>query len=117
RCTCCRRVLVQESIAGKFIEKLTARVKALKVGHPLDPATEIGPLIHERHLAKVCSYFDVVRNDGAVIAVGGKTYDGPGGGHYIEPTLVTGVNGKMRGAQEEGVGPFLTVLPLRDEMD
>src|SRR5205807_2471975 len=57
RCTSSSRLLVQEGIAGKFIEKLIARVKALKVGHPLDPATEIGPLIHERHLAKVCSYF------------------------------------------------------------
>ena len=61
RCTSSSRLLVQQGIAGKFIEKLTARVKALKVGHPLDPATEIGPLIHERHLAKVCSYFDVAQ--------------------------------------------------------
>src|SRR5215216_5054121 len=56
RCTSSSRLLVQQGIAEKFIEKLTARVKALKVGHPLDPVTEIGPLIHERHLAKVCSY-------------------------------------------------------------
>jgi 5-carboxymethyl-2-hydroxymuconic-semialdehyde dehydrogenase len=55
RCTSSSRLLVQESIAERFVEKLTARVKALKVGHPLDPATEIGPLIHERHLKKVCS--------------------------------------------------------------
>jgi 5-carboxymethyl-2-hydroxymuconic-semialdehyde dehydrogenase len=45
--------LIQQSIAENFIKKLIARVKALKVGHPLDPATEIGPLIHERHLEKV----------------------------------------------------------------
>src|SRR5262249_15613480 len=82
------RLLIQQNIGEKFIEKLTARVKALKVGHPLHPATEIGPLIHERHLAKVCSYFDVAREDGAVIAAGGKAHDGPGGGHYVQPTLV-----------------------------
>jgi len=92
-------------------------VKALKVGHPLDPATEIGPLIHERHLAKVCAYFDVARKDGAVIAVGGKAHDGPGGGHYVQPTLVTGAHAKMRIAQEEVFGPFLTVIPFRDESD
>src|SRR2546423_6825389 len=51
RCTSSSRLLIQAGIAEKFIEKLTARVRALKVGHPLDPATEIGPLIHERHLA------------------------------------------------------------------
>src|SRR5437764_6051699 len=117
RCTSSSRLLVQESISEKFIEKLTARVKALKVGHPLDPATEIGPLIHERHLAKVCAYFDVARQDGAVIAAGGKPYDGPGGGHYVQPTLVTGAHSKMRVAQEEVFGPFLTVIPFHDEND
>src|SRR5438477_5702363 len=113
RCTSSSRLLVQEGIAGKFIERLTARVKALRVGHPLDPATEIGPLIHERHLAKVCSYFEVARKDGAVIAVGGKPHEGPGGGHYVQPTLVTNANSKMRVAQEEVFGPFPTVIPGR----
>ena len=117
RCTSSSRLLVQEGIAEKFIEKLTARVKALKVGHPLDPATEIGPLIHERHLAKVCAYFDVAQKDGATIAVGGKPHDGPGGGHYVQPTLVTGAHSKMRVAQEEVFGPFLTVIPFKDEKD
>jgi len=117
RCTSSSRLLVQESIADTFIEKLTARVQALKVGHPLDPATEVGPLIHERHLAKVCSYFDVARQDGAVIAAGGKPHDGPGGGHYVQPTLVTGASRNMRVAQEEVFGPFLTVIPFRDEAD
>jgi 5-carboxymethyl-2-hydroxymuconic-semialdehyde dehydrogenase len=117
RCTSSSRLLIQESIAGPFIEKLTARVNALKVGHPLDPATEIGPLIHERHLAKVCSYFDVARQDGAIIAAGGKPHDGPGGGHYVQPTLVTAAHSKMGVAQEEVFGPFLTAIPFRDEKD
>ena len=72
RRTSSSRLLVQQGIADRFVERLTARVQKLKVGHPLDPATEIGPLIHERHLAKVCSYFDVAAKDGATIAVGGK---------------------------------------------
>ena len=53
RCTSSSRLLVQASMADRFIEKLAARVRALKVGHPLDPATEVGPLIHQRHLDKV----------------------------------------------------------------
>ncbi|WP_315719206.1 MULTISPECIES: 5-carboxymethyl-2-hydroxymuconate semialdehyde dehydrogenase [unclassified Bradyrhizobium] len=117
RCTSSSRLLVQQSIAETFTARLAARVRALKVGHPLDPATEIGPLIHERHLAKVCSYADVARQDGAIIAVGGKRFDGPGGGHYVEPTLVTGASQTMRVAQEEVFGPFLTVIPFRDEAD
>src|SRR5450631_4874217 len=117
RCTSSSRLLIQQGIAEKFIEKLTERVKALRVGHPLDPATVIGPLIHERHLEKVCAYFDIARKDGAVIEVGGKPHDGPGGGHYVQPTLVTSAHSKMRVAQEEVFGPFLTVIPFRDEND
>jgi len=92
-------------------------MKKIKVGHPLDPATEIGPLIHERHLAKVCSYFDIARQDGATIAVGGGAHAGPGGGHYVQPTLVTGATSTMRVAQEEVFGPFLTVIPFKDEAE
>ncbi|WP_316176642.1 MULTISPECIES: 5-carboxymethyl-2-hydroxymuconate semialdehyde dehydrogenase [unclassified Bradyrhizobium] len=117
RCTSSSRLLVHKSIAETFTAKLAARVRALKVGHPLDPATEIGPLIHERHLAKVCSYVDIARQDGAIVAVGGKPFAGPGGGHYVEPTLVTGANQTMRVAQEEVFGPFLTVIPFRDEAE
>src|SRR6266567_2010830 len=117
RCTSSSRLLIQGSIADGFIDRLAARVRALKVGHPLDPATEIGPLIHERHLAKVCAYVDVARSDGAVIAVGGQPHDGPGCGHYVQPTLVTCAHAKMRVAQEEVFGPFLTVIPFKDEAD
>jgi len=117
RCTSSSRLLIQHSIADRFIERLSARVRALKVGHPLDPTTEIGPLIHERHLAKVCAYVDIARRDGAVIAVGGGRHDGPGGGHYVQPTLVTGADAGMRVAQEEVFGPFLTVIAFRDEAE
>ncbi len=112
RCTSSSRLLVQESIADKFNEKLAARVRALKVGHPLDPSTEVGPLIHERHLGKVCSYSTSRDRMAQPIAVGGKAYDGPGGGHYVQPTLVTGATATMRVAQEEVFGPFLTVIPF-----
>src|SRR6478735_6872494 len=94
RCTSSSRLLVQRSSHEDFTDRLAGRVRALRIGHPLDPATEIGPLIHERHLAKVCSYFDVAKKDGAVIAVGGRPYDGPGGGHYVQPTLVIGAHAK-----------------------
>ncbi|RYX88271.1 MAG: aldehyde dehydrogenase family protein, partial [Bradyrhizobiaceae bacterium] len=117
RCTSSSRLLIQADIADAFIAKLAARVRALKIGHPLDPATEVGPLIHERHHAKVCSYFDIARQDGATIAVGGRPHDGPGGGHYVQPTLVTGATRQMRVAQEEVFGPFLTVLTFTDEAD
>ena len=117
RCTSSSRLLVQTSIAEQFSKRVAERVGKLKVGHPLDPATEIGPLIHERHLAKVCSYFDIARADGATIAAGGAPHDGPGGGYYVEPTLFTDAAGSMRIAQEEIFGPVLTVIPFKDEAD
>jgi 5-carboxymethyl-2-hydroxymuconic-semialdehyde dehydrogenase len=115
RCTSSSRLLVQSSIADEFLERLTTRVRKLRVGHPLDPATEVGPLIHERHLAKVLSYFDVARDERATVAVGGSNVDGPGGGHYVAPTLFTDASPQMRIAQEEIFGPVLTALRFDDE--
>ncbi|MEM9049832.1 MAG: 5-carboxymethyl-2-hydroxymuconate semialdehyde dehydrogenase [Pseudomonadota bacterium] len=113
RCTSSSRLLVQESIAPDFIARLTARVKALKVGHPLDPATEIGPLIHPVHRDKVCSYFRIAQEDGATIAAGGAAMDGPG--CFVEPTLLTDARPEMRIAQEEIFGPVLTALTFKTE--
>lgn len=115
RCTSSSRLLVQESIKDEFTEKLAERVKKLKVGHPLDPATEVGPLVHGRHFDKVCSYFDIAVEDGASIAVGGKTLGTAG--NYIEPTLFVGASNEMRIAQQEIFGPVLTVIPFVDEAD
>jgi 5-carboxymethyl-2-hydroxymuconic-semialdehyde dehydrogenase len=115
RCTSSSRLLIQKSIADKFIGKLAERVKNLKVGHPLDPATEIGPLIHERHLSKVCSYFDVAKEEGLEILAGGARH-GDGAGHYVQPTLVR-AKPDSRLAQEEIFGPFLTALTFESEAE
>jgi 5-carboxymethyl-2-hydroxymuconic-semialdehyde dehydrogenase len=117
RCTSSSRLLVQESIAPAFLARLRERVLRLKVGHPLDPATEVGPLIHARHHQKVLSYFDIGRAEGAQIAAGGTAYAGPGGGHYVAPTLFTGARAEMRIAQEEIFGPVLTAIPFKSEVD
>jgi 5-carboxymethyl-2-hydroxymuconic-semialdehyde dehydrogenase len=117
RCTSSSRLLIHAPIADAFVARLAERVTKLKVGHPLDPATEVGPLIHERHLAKVCSYFDAARVAGAKIVVGGTPIAGPGGGHYVLPTLFTGARPDMVIAQEEIFGPVLTVLTFQDEAE
>ncbi|GAB1365079.1 5-carboxymethyl-2-hydroxymuconate semialdehyde dehydrogenase [Rhodobacter sp.] len=115
RCTSSSRLLVQDSIADSFHAKLIARVKALKVGHPLDPATEIGPLIHRTHFDKVSGYVDTGLADGATLAAGGKRLGSEG--WFIEPTLFTNATPQMRIAQEEVFGPFLTSLTFRDEAE
>ncbi|WP_025038758.1 5-carboxymethyl-2-hydroxymuconate semialdehyde dehydrogenase [Bradyrhizobium sp. DOA9] len=116
RCTSSSRALVQEGIYKDFATKAAQRVASLKVGHPLDPATEIGPLIHPRHAEKVLSYPVFARESGATVAVGGERALG-GKGNYVQPTLFTDARNDMRIAQEEIFGPVLTMIPFRDEAD
>ena len=115
RCTSSSRLLVQESIRDEFIARLVERIAKLKVGHPLDPATEIGPLIHQRHFDKVCSYFEAAVADGARIAAGGKALDGKG--NFVSPTLFVDASNEMRIAQQEIFGPVLTAISFKDEAD
>ncbi|MEM9196364.1 MAG: 5-carboxymethyl-2-hydroxymuconate semialdehyde dehydrogenase [Pseudomonadota bacterium] len=115
RCTSSSRLLVHESIAEEFTARLAERVRGLKVGHPLDPATEVGPLIHPVHRDKVCSYFEIGRQEGATIAAGGRAIDGPGS--FVEPTLFTGARPEMRIAQEEIFGPVLTAMTFATEAE
>lgn len=117
RCTSSSRVLIQESIYDEFSAGIAERVRKLKVGHPLDPATEIGPLIHPVHYDKVMSYFDIAKEDGASIAVGGGRAEINETGCFVQPTLFTGASNDMRIAQEEIFGPVLTAIPFKDEAD
>lgn len=115
RCTSSSRALVHASIYKEFAAKAAARVKKIKVGHPLDPATEIGPLIHQRHVQKVMSYVDAARSAGAIVAAGGVRSSL--GENYVEPTLYTGANNTMKIAQDEIFGPVLTMIPFADEQE
>jgi 5-carboxymethyl-2-hydroxymuconic-semialdehyde dehydrogenase len=117
RCTSSSRLLVQRSIYDQFVGKVAERVKRLKVGHPLDPGTEVGPLIHPRHLDKVLSYFKVASEDGADIRVGGARTNAVKGGFYVQPTLFANATNTMRVAREEIFGPVLTAIPFSDEAE
>ena len=117
RCTSSSRLLVQESIYDDFVQRVAERAKHVRVGHPLDPATEVGPLVHQRHFDKVMSYFDIARQEGAVIAAGGQRADIHPDGLYVHPTVFSGAHNRMRIAQEEIFGPVLTAIPFADEAD
>jgi 5-carboxymethyl-2-hydroxymuconic-semialdehyde dehydrogenase len=114
RCTSSSRALIERSIYDDFVARAGERVKKIVVGHPLDPKTEVGPLIHPRHVEKVLSYADAAKKDGARIAVGGGRWPGAGD-NYVAPTLFTNATTKMRIAQEEIFGPVLTAIPFDDE--
>ena len=113
RCTSSSRLLIQDSVREEFEARLVERVNNIKVGHPLDPATEIGPLVTEEHFNKVVSYFTTAREEGATIAAGGETVDDKG--YFVRPTLFTNANNQMRIAQEEIFGPVLTSIPFATE--
>jgi 5-carboxymethyl-2-hydroxymuconic-semialdehyde dehydrogenase len=116
RCTSSSRALIQRSIYDTFTDAIAARVARLRVGHPLDPATDVGPLIHPRHAEKVLSYASVARAEGATVRCGGRRVDGASG-NLVEPTLYTNASPRMRIAQEEIFGPALTAIPFDDEAD
>ena len=113
RCTSSSRLLVQDTIRDHFEAKLIDRVNNIQVGHPLDPKTEIGPLVSEEHYRKVTSYFDIAKADGATIAAGGEVMESEG--YFVRPTLFTEANTKMRIAQEEIFGPVLTSISFSSE--
>lgn len=115
RCTSSSRLLVQRGIHDKFVTALIERIQHIKVGHPLDPATELGPLIHSSHLQKVMSYMQAAKDDNATIAAGGYRREDLGSGNYIAPTLFTNANNTMRIAREEIFGPVLTCIGFDTE--
>lgn len=113
RCTSSSRLLIQDTIREEFEAKLIERVNNIRVGHPLDPETEIGPLVTEEHFNKVTSYFDIAKEEGATVAAGGVNVGDEG--YFVRPTVFTNANNKMRISQEEIFGPVLTSIPFSTE--
>ncbi|MDO1513789.1 aldehyde dehydrogenase family protein [Maribacter confluentis] len=117
-CTCPSRMLVQESIYDKFIERVLERTKAIKMGHPLDPSTMMGAQASNDQFEKILSYINIGKEEGCeVLTGGGQAYnEGLEGGFYIQPTILKG-NNKMRVFQEEIFGPVLCVTTFKDEAE
>ena len=115
RCTSSSRLLVQDTIYNAFVERVTERIRKIKVGHPLDPSTDIGPLIHPRHVEKVRSYLELARLEGAQVSTGGS--GDAAGGNFVAPTLFSDATNRMRIAQEEIFGPVLTAISFADEAE
>jgi aldehyde dehydrogenase len=117
-CTCPSRILVQESIADAFIERLVERVEQIKLGHPLDPTTMMGAQASEDQYAKILSYIDIGKEEGCEVLTGGKAAfnEGLEGGFYIQPTILKG-NNNMQVFREEIFGPVVCVTTFKDEAD
>ena len=118
-CTCPSRVLVQESIYERFIDKALARVASIRQGNPLDPATMLGAQASQEQLDKILSYLDIGRQEGAQVLAGGARQPMLGdlqGGFFVQPTVFKGDN-SMRIFQEEIFGPVVSVTTFRDEAE
>lgn len=111
------RVFVHRSVKKAFLEKLVARVKAMVVGDPLDPKTQVGALISKEHMEKVLGYIDRGKREGAKALVGGKrvTAGGLGDGFFVAPTVFDGCSDDMTIVREEIFGPVMTVLSFGEE--
>jgi len=116
---CCARsrAFVQRRIYDEFIEKFAARTRRLRVGDPLDPDTEIGPVVSRAQLERVERYLQIGRDEGARIVCGGSRLKPAGfeDGNLIEPAVLDGVQNMYRVAQEEIFGPVLVAIPFDTE--
>ena len=116
-CTCPSRALVHESIYDEFIKRCVERVKAIKMGNPLDTDTMIGAQASSDQLEKILSYLDIGKKEGAKVLVGGDQAKHEGStseGYYVQPTIFEGTN-DMRVFQEEIFGPVLSVTTFKDD--
>jgi len=112
------RVFVHESVKDRFLDKLVARTKNLKIGDPMDPRTNIGPLVSAAHAVKVRSYLDAGRKEARLVHGGSSPeIEGFGGGFWIEPAIFEVADESVSICTDEIFGPVMSVLTFRDEAE
>jgi len=115
-CSAGTRMFVQRGVYDEFVEKVAAYAKALRVGDPLEPDTQLGPVVSSEQLERVTNYLDIGKAQGARTAAGGARLTGGalGAGYFVPPTVFADVKDDMRIAREEIFGPVLSALPFDD---
>ena len=115
-CCASTRLFLHEKIYKEFMEKLTARVKSLRLGDTMDRSTQMGALISKSQLEKIDSYVKEAIRDGAKLVCGGEKFNVPpfNKGNYYKPTILENVTNDMRCAQEEIFGPVLVVIKYQE---
>ncbi|MCP2369933.1 aminomuconate-semialdehyde/2-hydroxymuconate-6-semialdehyde dehydrogenase [Agromyces terreus] len=119
-CLCTERIYVERPIFDEMAAGLAEQARRLRLGRPENPATTTGPLISQAHRAKVLSYFDLAREEGATVLAGGGVPtlgDGLDGGSWIEPTLWSGLDNSNRAVREEVFGPVAAIIPFDTEAE
>ena len=117
-CIAGSRLMLHEKIADAFLEKFIPLARSIRLGNPLDPQTEMGPLTSLLHRDRVLSYVDIARSQGGEVLSGGKVPFGDlAKGCYVEPTIVRASSWRDRISQEEVFGPFVTVTTFKDDQE
>ncbi len=113
-CNAGSRLLVEDKVKDQVIEKVMQVAKTLRVGDPLDPATQMGAMVDSTQMERVLGYIEKGQSEGAKITLGGQRIMAESGGYYIEPTVFDGVRNDMTIAQEEIFGPVLSTITFAD---
>jgi aldehyde dehydrogenase (NAD+) len=116
-CIAGSRLILHEAVAEQFLGRFVELARSIRVGEPLDPETEMGPLTSPEHRDRVLGYVKVALDEGGEVLTGGKAPDAPAlaAGCYVEPTVVRTRSVADRVCQEEVFGPFVTVTTFHDE--
>jgi acyl-CoA reductase-like NAD-dependent aldehyde dehydrogenase len=118
-CIAGARILVHAAMHDAFVAAFVEKIRGIRLGDPLDPATQLGPLVSQRQRDRVEEYVRIGLEEGAVLACGGRVPEGPqfAKGWFYEPTVFTDVRQHMRVVQEEIFGPVVCVQAFRDEAE
>jgi betaine-aldehyde dehydrogenase len=118
-CAAGSRILVEESIAERFIERFAERSQKIKVGNGMDQEIEMGPLVSEEHMKKVLKYIEIGKKEGAQLVCGGNriTSSELEKGFFVEPTVFSNVTSNMKIVQEEIFGPVVVIQTFKDEKE
>jgi acyl-CoA reductase-like NAD-dependent aldehyde dehydrogenase len=119
-CICGSRQIVQEKVYDEFVEKLAAKAKTIRIGNPIDPSVQLGPVVSERQQQRVLNYIRIgLEEDKARLVAGGKVPTDPAlkNGYFVEPTVFADVTENMRIFQEEVFGPFVSVTKFSTEAE
>lgn len=114
RCTASSRLIVQEGIHDRFVERLAEKVRGLKVGHALDPETKIGPAVSEDQRETSYRYIDIALEEGGRVVTGGERIEGDAPGWYVQPTLIADTEAGMRVNNEEVFGPVASTIRVKN---
>ncbi|MEH7358123.1 aldehyde dehydrogenase family protein [Priestia megaterium] len=118
-CAAGSRILVEESIAERFIERFAERAQKIKVGNGMDQEIEMGPLVSEEHMKKVLKYIEIGKQEGARLVCGGNRINSSGleKGFFVEPTVFSSVTSNMKIVQDEIFGPVVVIQTFKDEKE